>query len=271
MSPEQAQGEAIDYRSDLFSLGSVVYFMLAGRPPFRASGAMAVLQRICHEPHRPLHQIHPETPLELSEFVDRLLAKSPHDRIASAEIADRELRRLLARWQQGGLSLRSLGDAISRDAAQSRDSRWLRPMVPQSVRSIVLTLAVFTAMVTVGGLGLKHLIFMPAPSEVVSPSTEPVARPQSEDSLATDAVPLDVDRLQQEYAAFRQVERQFDSDIQRVQRQIKSLVVVDATPFQETPAPNGSTFDHQLSDVARQMEELREQMHSESGAPWSHP
>ena len=56
MSPEQATGAAIDHRSDLFSLGAVLYFMATGHPPFRADGALAVLHRICHEEHRPVWQ-----------------------------------------------------------------------------------------------------------------------------------------------------------------------------------------------------------------------
>ena len=54
MSPEQASGGDIDARSDLFSLGAVLYFMSTGHPPFRAASALAVLHRICREPHRPV-------------------------------------------------------------------------------------------------------------------------------------------------------------------------------------------------------------------------
>lgn len=109
MSPEQALGESIDHRSDLFSLGSVLYFMLAGRPPFRATGAMAVLHRICQTDHRPLIDVNREVPLEVSRFTDQLLAKSPDDRIQSALNAEIELAQLLHQLQSGGLSLRTIG------------------------------------------------------------------------------------------------------------------------------------------------------------------
>jgi serine/threonine-protein kinase len=85
MSPEQASGQITDHRSDLFSLGSVLYFMATGHPPFRAEHAMAVLHRICHDRHRPAWEANPETPDPLSDIIDRLLEKKPHRRFASAE------------------------------------------------------------------------------------------------------------------------------------------------------------------------------------------
>ena len=105
MSPEQAFGQGIDHRSDLFSLGSVLYFILAGRPPFRASGAMAVLHRICQTPHRPIQDINPEVPGELADLIDRCLEKDPQKRFQSADQLHNRLSELLAAFQAGQLSL----------------------------------------------------------------------------------------------------------------------------------------------------------------------
>jgi len=89
MSPEQAQGEPVDLRSDLFSLGSVLYAMCTGRPPFRAPTTMAVLKRVCEETPRPVREISPELPVWLGDLLARLHAKAPADRFASArEVAD---------------------------------------------------------------------------------------------------------------------------------------------------------------------------------------
>lgn len=94
MSPEQARGEPVDHRSDLFSLGSLLYAMLAGRPPFRAETAFGVLRRITDaEPH-PLRDLAPETPAWLAALVARLLAKKPQDRFGSAA----EVAELLGQW-----------------------------------------------------------------------------------------------------------------------------------------------------------------------------
>lgn len=95
MSPEQAKGDSVDERSDLFALGSLMYTMLAGHAPFRAAEPMAILHRVCHAPHAPLHRINAEIPLEVSQLVDRLLAKNPQHRFASAnELRDAMLELL---------------------------------------------------------------------------------------------------------------------------------------------------------------------------------
>jgi hypothetical protein len=84
MAPEQALGQALDQRADLFSLGSVMYQMAAGRPPFRAPGALAVLKRVADDAPRPMREIIPETPQWLCDLISRLHAKKPADRFQSA-------------------------------------------------------------------------------------------------------------------------------------------------------------------------------------------
>src|SRR4051812_18612469 len=85
MSPEQATGGVIDARSDLFSLGSVLYFMSTGHPPFRAASVLAVLHRICREQHRSVRYWNKNVPDELADIIDRLLEKKAGRRFASAE------------------------------------------------------------------------------------------------------------------------------------------------------------------------------------------
>lgn len=95
MSPEQVNGAALDHRTDLFSLGSVLYVMASGRPPFRADKPIAVLKRVTDETPRPIQEIIPEIPDWLCAIIAKLHCKKPEDRFQSAqEVAD-----LLTRYQ----------------------------------------------------------------------------------------------------------------------------------------------------------------------------
>ena len=85
MSPEQASGELeLDPRSDIYSLGCVLYEMLAGSPPFTGSSPRAVLARRFRERPRPLREVRPDVPAEVAAAVDRALATDPADRFPSA-------------------------------------------------------------------------------------------------------------------------------------------------------------------------------------------
>ena len=100
MAPEQARGEATDHRADLFSLGSTIYAMCAGHPPFRADSPLAVLRRVSDDDPRPVRQINPDIPDWLEAIVARLHSKDPAGRFSSAsELADL-LSRCLAHVQQ---------------------------------------------------------------------------------------------------------------------------------------------------------------------------
>jgi hypothetical protein len=89
MSPEQANGEPLDHRADLFSLGSVLYTMCTGQPPFRAKSTLAVLRRVADDMPRPIPETIPEVPSWLCDIIARLHAKKPEDRFATArEVAD---------------------------------------------------------------------------------------------------------------------------------------------------------------------------------------
>ncbi|WP_165248463.1 protein kinase domain-containing protein [Paludisphaera soli] len=84
MSPEQAQGHAMDHRSDLYSLGVTFYHMIVGEPPFRADSALALALKHVREQPPSLRARRPDVPPELDRLVLKLIAKKPEDRYQSA-------------------------------------------------------------------------------------------------------------------------------------------------------------------------------------------
>lgn len=100
MSPEQANGDAVTTKSDLFSLGSVMYAMCTGRIPFRAESPLSVLRRIIDEAPRPIREINPDIPGWLCAIIESLHAKSPADRPKSANEVANTLQLYLAHLQQ---------------------------------------------------------------------------------------------------------------------------------------------------------------------------
>ncbi len=100
MSPEQVRGEAIDGRSDLFSLGCVLYALCTGHPPFRAETSYAVLRRITDDTARPIRELNNNIPEWLEQIVMKLLSKSREDRFESAKQVGGLLEDCLAHVQQ---------------------------------------------------------------------------------------------------------------------------------------------------------------------------
>ncbi len=149
MAPEQAQGQRLDQRADLFSFGSVLYQMVSGRPPFRASSTLAVMKRVAEGEPRPIREIIPETPQWLCEIIARLHAKDPNERFQTA----REVADLLAACEA---KLKSQGDMLDLLAAISP-----KPAIGANRRqwlaAAILLLPVL-ALILTESMGLTHVL-----------------------------------------------------------------------------------------------------------------
>jgi serine/threonine protein kinase len=100
MAPEQARGEVVDQRADLFSLGSVLYACCTGVPPFRGSTALAVLSQVSEKEPSPIRSLNPDVPAWLETFIARLMAKDPAQRFQSAAEVAALLEGYLAHLRQ---------------------------------------------------------------------------------------------------------------------------------------------------------------------------
>ena len=95
MSPEQTEGSSVTARSDLYSLGCVLYALLCGTPPFHGGSVTAVIDRVRTQPPRPVRSLAPQTPEELDRIITELLRKNPQDRIATAQLLSNLLQAMV--------------------------------------------------------------------------------------------------------------------------------------------------------------------------------
>jgi hypothetical protein len=171
MAPEQARGDEIDPRADLFSLGSVLYEALAGKPPFEGKTPLAVLRRVADEAHPPLRKVNPDVPDWLEDAIDRLLEKDPADRYQTATEVSEVFACHLS--ELGGLSPLEVPETpcgMTRSALRS-------PRAKRKVcmKTIAALLAAFAVGGVIGGVGVWEL----APKqteriEVISTPIQPV-------------------------------------------------------------------------------------------------
>jgi eukaryotic-like serine/threonine-protein kinase len=100
MSPEQAVGKSVDAHTDIYSLGAVMYEMLAGRKPFHSSSADKLLQQIAHKTPPAPHEVDHRIPLALSEIVMKAMSKRPEKRYETAERMALDIKRYLVRQRR---------------------------------------------------------------------------------------------------------------------------------------------------------------------------
>lgn len=179
MSPEQARGgKHIGPSTDLYAIGAILYEGLTGRPPVTGDSYNEVLANLIMEPHQPVAQVRPDLPAPLSALVDRLLAKNPADRPASAVETRELLRRTLGvaatevdmPAQQHYSSVSSLHMSASTSSSVNVMAATMPPTTSPVVNVMAATMPPTQA----------SIASAPAPSSIgTMPSTEPPAAVQA--------------------------------------------------------------------------------------------
>lgn len=154
MSPEYVSGETVDHRSDLFSLGVLLYECLTGHSPFKAHNTLATLKQVMLHKQTPVRQVNTRVPAELSDLIDRLLEKDPKDRPQSAHEISLAFGRLTGQLSSGvmdipaGLGSGNVGKASSTLTSLSAsdtvlDLRARRRWIPVLVGLVLLIVGAF--------------------------------------------------------------------------------------------------------------------------------
>jgi WD40 repeat protein/serine/threonine protein kinase len=178
MSPEQAMGEHVDQRSDLFSLGTVLYTMCTGHLPFHAGSSLALLKRVCEYTPRPVRELNGEIPQILAEDISRLHAKQRNARFQSAaEIGQRLMGYLADLQERGTLSTRKHAELPRSGLAQG--SHPLR--IFKSTRFLVLSPCIVML-----GLLFGYLVMYP-PWQRLPDGHDATASPPATPSRQTSA------------------------------------------------------------------------------------
>ena len=179
MSPEQAEGQPVTARSDIFSLGAVLYEMLSGRRPFAGNSDLGLITAILRDQPPALRSLRPDLPTDVQAIVDRCLAKSPDARYADARTLKKDL------------------DAAHAKLTRPAEQTWRRPAVLIPVALVLLAAAAFGTWQTVQARRLRW--------------AQQVAIPEIERLEMTD-VTLNAVRLAREAARYA------PDDISRVQQ-----------------------------------------------------
>ena len=179
MAPEQADGRGVTDRCDQYSLGGVLYALLAGRPPFRAKSLVEMLQLQRFSEPEPLTRFAPQTPAELARIVHQLLEKDPQNRFANTLILSRSLEAM-----ERGLSISMsradddvLAEAESIDTDIEPESPLAPTMTPEELadskraKTACVGIAVTEATQVFAGPSEKE----PPPLSVVADSSDPSA------------------------------------------------------------------------------------------------
>jgi serine/threonine protein kinase len=157
MAPEQTQGLPADFRSDLFSLGVVIYLLCTDELPFKGTDLISTLYAVSQEPHKPVHLLNPKVPPAFELLIDRLMAKKPLERPTSTKEVVKDLRTIERSLLQRSESKTALMDPSPVPAAVPPP-----PPLPAAERSRKggKTVALLIGILLLGGGGVAGYYYL---------------------------------------------------------------------------------------------------------------
>jgi eukaryotic-like serine/threonine-protein kinase len=263
MSPEQARGEELDSRSDLFSLGAVLYQMATGRPPFPGETSAVIFGGILHQTPAAPVSFNPQTPAELDRIINKSLEKDRELRYQSAAELRSDLRRLKRQLE-------------SRQESTWQTSETRKPLVKRTVKT---TSALFVLAVALSA-GILYLVQFQFSHPIRSIAVLPLADESKDTSsqYITDGVTEGVINKLSEIPALRVMSRNSvfkfkgkEADAQAAGRDLKVQVVLTGRIARQTDAVTisaelvnvsdgtqiwGRQFRYPISDLSRAQDEL---------------
>lgn len=258
LSPEQARGETVDARSDVYAVGCVLYELLVGHPPFTGDNPVSVAYQHVREEARPPSELNPNVPASVDAVVMKALAKNPENRYHSAG----EMREDLIRAARGqavmapavmdaGDRTQMIGDADSTApikpiaTSSSRRRPWLIAM------GVILALVAVAA----AGWGIMQAIDTPAMRPV--PNVIGELEADAERILEGDGFDVETERVVAENPDDTNIGKVTDQDPKTGAEQEESstvtITVMDAPPLVEVPNVEGEPFD----EAKATLEELK--------------
>ena len=277
LSPEQARGETVDARSDLYSAGCLLYELLVGRPPFIGDSPVSVAYQHVREAPLPPSQLDPEITPEIDAVVLKALAKDPDDRYQSATEMKADISRLLSGQQTTAQQATAVVPlAAGAMAANAYDTPThvagpptvVPPEAPEEeyeeeepqksrVALAILIGALIVAALGLGGWGL-YRVFNPSTPQVEKvtvPNVTTFTEQQARDQLTANQLQVEVKKVNGDEETKGQVTAQ--DPVAGTEADVNSTVIITLNEGPETGTIPDGLVGQDVKDVESALEDLK--------------